>query len=169
MHPGGDLRQRSPNKQRTQPNELDFLVRFDPDSSTQAHSKISQRFRPQETVDVHAVARSDTMLVAGASDGSVAAWDAASFQVRWRGSVGASVQAIALALKSAVIVPIGVGAAAAPAEAEPWQAVKDAKGRTYYYNRKTKETTWTDPRRKSAAAPAAEAPRKTAELPAFEV
>ena len=67
-----------------------------------------------ETVDVHAVARSDTMLVAGASDGSVAAWDAASFQVRWRGSVGASVQAIALAAGRVVIVPIGVGAAAAP-------------------------------------------------------
>ena len=65
-------------------------------------------------VDVHAVARSDTMLVAGASDGSVAAWDAASFQVRWRGSVGASVQAIALAAGRVVIVPIGVGAAAAP-------------------------------------------------------
>ena len=67
-----------------------------------------------ETVDVHAVARSDTMLVAGASDGSVAAWDAASFQVRWRGSVGASVQAIALAAGRVIIVPIGVGAAAAP-------------------------------------------------------
>jgi len=67
-----------------------------------------------ETVDVHAVARSDTMLVAGASDGSVAAWDAASFQVRWRGSVGASVQAISLAAGRVVIVPIGVGAAAAP-------------------------------------------------------
>ena len=66
------------------------------------------------TVDVHAVARSDTMLVAGASDGSVAAWDAASFQVRWRGSVGASVQAISLAAGRVVIVPIGVGAAAAP-------------------------------------------------------
>ena len=67
-----------------------------------------------ETVDVHAVARSDTMLVAGASDGSVAAWDAASFQVRWRGSVGASVQAISLASERVIIVPIGVGAAAAP-------------------------------------------------------
>ena len=54
------------------------------------------------------------MLVAGASDGSVAAWDAATFEVRWRGSVGASVQALALAAGRVVIVPIGVGAAAAP-------------------------------------------------------
>ena len=79
-----------------------------------------------ETVDVHAVARSDPwdggVLVAGAADGSVAAWktfwDAGTrsvyFQELWRGSVGASVQAIALAAGSAVIVPIGVGAAAAP-------------------------------------------------------
>ena len=65
-------------------------------------------------VDVHAVARSDTMLVAGASDGSVAAFHATTFEVRWRGSVGASVQAIALAAGRVVIVPIGVGAAAAP-------------------------------------------------------
>ena len=65
-------------------------------------------------VDVHAVARSSTMLVAGASDGSVAAWDSSTFEVRWRGSVGASVQAIALAAGRVVIVPIGVGAAAAP-------------------------------------------------------
>ena len=47
-------------------------------------------------------------------DGSVAAWDAATFEVRWRGNVGASVQAIALASGRVVIVPIGVGAAAAP-------------------------------------------------------
>ena len=65
-------------------------------------------------VDVHAVARSSTMLVAGASDGSVAAWDSSTFEVRWRGSVGASVQAIALAAGRVVIVPIGVGTAAAP-------------------------------------------------------
>ena len=81
------------------------------------HPSLAQRLvvnPSSETVDVHAVARSDTMLVAGASDGSVAAWDAASFQVRWRGSVGASVQAISLASDRVVIVPIGVGAAAAP-------------------------------------------------------
>jgi len=81
------------------------------------HPSLTQRLvvnPATETVDVHAVARSDTMLVAGASDGSVAAWDAASFQVRWRGSVGASVQAISLASDRVVIVPIGVGAAAAP-------------------------------------------------------
>ena len=81
------------------------------------HPSLAQRLvvnPSSETVDVHAVARSDTMLVAGASDGSVAAWDAASFQVQWRGSVGATVQAISLAAGRVVIVPIGVGAAAAP-------------------------------------------------------
>ena len=81
------------------------------------HPTLSQRLvvsPSTETVDVHAVARSDTVLVAGASDGSVAAWDAATFEVRWRGSVGASVQAISLASDRVVIVPIGVGAAAAP-------------------------------------------------------
>ena len=52
------------------------------------HPTLSQRLvvNPStETVDVHAVARSDTVLVAGASDGSVAAWDAATFACRWRG------------------------------------------------------------------------------------
>ena len=86
--------------------------RFDP-----WHPTLLQRLvvNPStETVDVHAVARSETVLVAGASDGSVAAWDAATFEVRWRGSVGASVQAMALAAGRVVIVPIGVGAAAAP-------------------------------------------------------
>ena len=93
------------------------------------HPTLSQRLvvNPSTaTVDVHAVARSDPwdggVLVAGAADGSVAAWktfwDAGTrsvyFQELWRGSVGASVQAIALAAGSAVIVPIGVGAAAAP-------------------------------------------------------
>ena len=63
------------------------------------HPTLAQRLvvNPStETVDVHAVARSDTVLVAGAADGSVAAWDAATFEVRWRGNVGASVQAISL-------------------------------------------------------------------------
>ena len=81
------------------------------------HPSLVQRLAvnpTSETVDVHAVARSDTMLVAGASDGSVAAWDSSTFEVRWRGSVGASVQAIALAAGRVIIVPIGVGAAAAP-------------------------------------------------------
>ena len=81
------------------------------------HPSLAQRLvvNPSSmNVDVHAVARSDTMLVAGASDGSVAAWDVDTFEVRWRGSVGASVQAIALAAGRVVIVPIGVGAAAAP-------------------------------------------------------
>jgi hypothetical protein len=27
----------------------------------------------------------------------------------------------------------------------PWQAVKDATGRTYYWNRDTAATTWTPP------------------------
>ena len=52
--PSGDLRQRSPNKQRTQPNEFDLFVRFDSDSSTQTHSNLSLRFLPQVTVGVHA-------------------------------------------------------------------------------------------------------------------
>jgi hypothetical protein len=34
LDPSGDLRQRSPNKQRTQSNELDLFIRFDSDSST---------------------------------------------------------------------------------------------------------------------------------------
>jgi len=92
------------------------------------HPTLSQRLvvsPSTETVDVHAVARSDTVLVAGASDGSVAAWDAATFEVRWRGSVGASVQAIALAAGRAVIVPIGVGAAAAPVSIPPSGAFSD--------------------------------------------
>ncbi len=78
-----------------------------------------------ETVDVHAIARSDPwdgdVLVAGAADGSVAAWKTVRdnrgvlyFDVLWRGGVGATVQAIALAMGRVIIVPIGVGAAAAP-------------------------------------------------------
>ena len=78
-----------------------------------------------ETVDVHAIARSDPwdgdVLVAGAADGSVAAWktvydnrSVVYFQELWRGSVGATVQAISLASDRIVIVPIGLGAAAAP-------------------------------------------------------
>ena len=81
------------------------------------HPTLSQRLvvNPSTaTVDVHAVARSDTVLVAGASDGSVTAWDAATFAVRWRGNVFESVQAIALAAGRIIAVPIGVGAAAAP-------------------------------------------------------
>ena len=81
------------------------------------HPTLSQRLvvsPSTETVDVHAVARSDTVLVAGASDGSVAAWDAATFACRWRGNVGASVQAMALAAGRIITVPVGVGAAAAP-------------------------------------------------------
>ena len=81
------------------------------------HPTLSQRLvvsPSTETVDVHAVARSDTVLVAGASDGSVTAWDAATFAVRWRGNVFESVQAIALAAGRIIAVPIGVGAAAAP-------------------------------------------------------
>ena len=79
-------------KRRTRRDDGD---EFDP-----WHPTLSQRLvvNPStETVDVTVVARSDTVLVAGASDGSVAAWDAATFAVLWRGSVGASVQAISLA------------------------------------------------------------------------
>ena len=81
------------------------------------HPTLSQRLvvsPSTETVDVHAVARSDTVLVAGASDGSVAAWDTETFACRWRGNVGASVQAMALAAGRIITVPVGVGAAAAP-------------------------------------------------------
>ena len=66
-----------------------------------------------ETVDVHAIVYDGDRLVAGAADGSVAAWNVVGNDA-WRCIVGKGIQEIAMNGGGIVVVPLGVGAAAAP-------------------------------------------------------
>jgi hypothetical protein len=58
--------------------------------------------------------------------------------------IPANVQTAALAVASAAVSTLAPAPAPKPSS-NPWQELKDPQGRTYYYNKETKESSWSVP------------------------